>query len=88
MGGPALVERHDQRLGNRRRAIERQGIGPRLQIMRQRQMPLAKPGGLIIKQTHLHPPFHTCHRLPKFVVSGSIVDRVAADLHQQVNLFR
>ncbi len=50
VGGPALVQRLDQRLHDRRRPVVALRIAPRLQVMRLGQVPVALVRGLIEEQ--------------------------------------
>src|SRR2546423_8033052 len=56
-----LIERRDQRLHDRRGAVEGPRIAPRLQIMRLGQMPVALPRGLVLVQAEADAQRHALH---------------------------
>src|SRR5215510_16533534 len=81
-----FVERRDQRLDDRRRAVVSARVAPRLQVMRFGNMPVTKLRCLVMKQAEVDARLDLRHPLGEFQVGGRVVYRVAAGDHQQIDL--
>src|SRR5215510_13962172 len=82
----AFVERRDQRLDDRHRAVVSARVAPRLQVMRFGNMPVTELRRLVVKQAEVNTRLDLRHALGEFQVGGRVVDRVAASYHQEINL--
>ena len=88
MGRPALVERLDQRLHDRGRAVEGAGVAPRFQVVGLGQMPVALPRRFVLVEAQMDAQRHLLHVLGEAQVGRRGEDRIAAEDHQHLDLAR
>ncbi len=78
----ALVERLDQRLAHRHRAVGGAGVAPRLEVVRLRDVPLAVDGGLVAVQAEMDGERHLAHGRRELQIGRRREHRVGAEDHQ------
>ena len=75
----AVVERRNERLNDRHRAVVRAHIAPRLQVMRLRHMPMREHGRLVVVITEMRPEWHFLERIDEIEICRRIEHRIAAE---------
>ena len=81
----ALIQGRDQRLNDARGAVERAGIAPALQLVRQRQMPVTVERRLSVVQTQMRAEPHLLKPVGKAQIGRRVVHRIAAEDQQRVD---
>ena len=86
VGGLAAVERRDQRLHDRRGAVERERVAPGFQEVRLGDVPLTLFGGLVVLEREMHPPDDLRQSRPETDVGGRVEDRVSPQDQERSDL--
>ena len=85
MGGPAPIERGDERLNDGHRAVVAACVAPRFQEVRFRNVPVAQLRRLIVIQTEMYAKRRLAHRVSEAQVYGGRVDGIAAQYDDHVH---
>ena len=82
----ALIERLDQRLNDRDRAVERTRVAPRFEIVSFRYVPVTELRSFVFVLTEMDTQLRFEHPVfVEFQISRRVVDRIAAEDNQQFN---
>ena len=84
----AAIERLNQRLHNRHRAVIRPRVRPRLQRVRRRNVPVRFVSSLVVMRTQMCNYLCLIERCRKLQIRGSRVDGVGVQNHQPIHLAR
>ena len=74
-----VVERRDQRLDDRDRAVVRARVAPRLEVVRLGDVPVHVHRRLVVVRREVRAERHLVHRLDEREVARRVVDRIAAE---------
>src|SRR5436853_545254 len=77
-GMPSVVQRRDQRLLDRYRAVVRAAVAPRLEVMRLGDVPVHELRGLVVVGREVHAKRHLLECVDEFDVGRRVEDRIAA----------
>ena len=91
LGGFPGVQRGDQRLDNGGPPVVAEGVAPRLEVVGQRQPPLAQNGGLVLVEVQGHGCLASLERERlenslEVDVAGSGVSRIAVENQKKIDL--
>ena len=82
----ATVQRGDERLNDRGRAVERAGIAPRLQVVRRRHVPRRRARGFVGVEARIQRDRHLLERGGELEVRRGVVAGVSAGDHERADV--